>query len=84
MKYKSNIIVKLKKNVRDTKGQALTQTIERIEYAKNVEARTGSYYEIVFEAKDDKDAQNIVSKIAKDILSNPIIEEYQIIETKKA
>ncbi len=84
MKYQAEIIVKLKMNVRDAKGQAVSLTLENIEYAKNVSCRVGSFYELSFSADNIDSAKKIVNKTAKNMLSNPIIENYEIISIKQA
>ena len=77
-KFNAKIIVRLKQSIKDVKGQTIKNTIECVEPVSGLCCQAGSVYWFTFEAKNQAEALNLVEKIAKDILSNEVIEEYEI------
>lgn len=83
MKYIAEVIVKIKSQVKDTKGEIVARTIENCNFAQNSSVRTGAYYELALEANNEVHARNIINDISKNLLTNPIIEEYTILSLKE-
>lgn len=78
MKYKANVIVTLKDGVRDPQGSAIATILKRtkIEYEPNV--GVGKFFTIEVEGDDTDTAKNKLEYIAQEVLSNPILEKYEI------
>lgn len=77
-KFNAKVIVKLKPSIKDVKGQTIKTTIECIEPVNELTCHAGSVYWFTFEAENQAEALNFIEKIAKDILSNEVIEMYEI------
>lgn len=87
MKYKAEIVVKIKDMVKDAKGEVASNAITNCGIAENATIRTGAFYEITVEASDIHNARNLILNITEKLLVNPIIEEHKILtltETKNA
>ncbi len=78
-KFKAVVNVKLKDTIKDVKAQTLEQAVHQLMPIKNIKCRVGTRYLIEFDANDKKEAEKIVRTIADEILSNSVIEEYEIL-----
>lgn len=79
MDFNTKILVTLKPEVKDSKAQVLEQIIKRKDYAASVKCHVGQYFQLTIEALDEKEAIEKIDKIAHEILSNPVIEQYEIL-----
>lgn len=79
MDFNTKILVTLKPEVKDSKAQVLEQIIKRKDYAQSPKCHVGQYFQLTIEALDEKEAQEKIDKIAHEILSNPVIEQYEIL-----
>lgn len=76
---KAKVYVTLKPSVLDPQGKAIQHSIESLGYKGIVDVRQGKYFEITLDGTvDDSDAHLAAQKIAKEILTNPIIEDYRV------
>ena len=76
--FKATISVGLKPEVKDIKAITLKDSVSNLIDVKDFECKTLNTYAIEFCAKNKIDAEKIAQKIAEDILSNGVIEEYNI------
>lgn len=76
--YCVEILVKLKDEIKDVKGETLTQVIFNSLGGKNLNCRCGNHYTIDFSAENDELAKSYVDKLASQILANDVIEIYDI------
>jgi phosphoribosylformylglycinamidine synthase subunit PurS len=74
---KAYVTVMLKTTVLDPQGKTIQGALKKMGY-KGVDAvRQGKYFEIALNGGLDKiQAQAEVERIAKDVLTNPVIEEF--------
>lgn len=77
-KFYSKVIVKMKPTVKDVKCQTLKQAVESYMPIKNLCCEVGNVYFLQFEANSEGEALHAVEKMAQDILSNDVIETYEI------
>lgn len=77
-KFCSKIVVKMKPDVKDVKGEALKQAISSVIKLDNLHCSVGNWYQINFCAKNQVEALKAIDIIAQDILSNEVIETYEI------
>jgi len=77
MKYRYRVIVMPKKELLDPQGRAIKQVINDMGIEVD-DVRVGKSIEVVINANSDKDATNIVERLAREMFSNPIIEDYII------
>lgn len=76
--FSAKILVKNKTTVKDIRCMTLKQAIETIMPIQNLSCQTGTYYILTFSASTQGEALNAIEKISKDLLSNEIIETYEI------
>jgi phosphoribosylformylglycinamidine synthase len=73
------IHVTFKKTVLDPQGRTICSTLNGLGHKNVLDVRQGKYFEV--EIQDDtpqETAREQVEKIAREVLANPVIEEYQI------
>lgn len=78
-KYKADIIVKLKNGVRDPQGSAIETVLKRVGLENNPKINAGKFFSIEIESENTQNAKEKLEKIADEVLSNPILEIYEII-----
>jgi len=69
---KARVYVTFKKSVLDPQGQTIRAALNGLGHKGIEEVRQGKFFEITLDAAVDLDA------IARDVLSNPVIEDYRI------
>lgn len=76
---KAKINVTLKPSVLDPQGKAIHHSTELLGFKNLVEIRMGKYFEISFDdAASANEVRISAERIAKDILANPVIEDYRV------
>lgn len=76
---KATVYVTLKPSVLDPQGKAIHHSVESLGYKDISDVRQGKYFEIALDdAVSETDARVAVEKIAKEVLTNPIIEDYRV------
>jgi phosphoribosylformylglycinamidine synthase len=76
---KAKVYVTLKPSVLDPQGKAIHHSVELMGFEKIDDIRQGKYFEIALDdALSDAEAHSAVEKIAKDVLANPVIEDYKV------
>ena len=76
---KAKVYVTLKPSVLDPQGKAIHHSVELLGFGQIQDIRQGKYFEVqLAEELSETEAQEIASKIAKDVLSNPVIEDYKV------
>lgn len=76
---KAKVYVTLKPSVLDPQGKAIHHSVELLGYKNIADVRQGKYFEIALaDGAAASDAAAVVEKIAKDVLTNPVIEDYRV------
>ncbi len=76
---KAKVYVTLKQGVLDPQGKAIHHSVELLGFDGIRDVRQGKYFEIALDAAlDEARARESAERIAKDVLSNPIIEDYRV------
>jgi phosphoribosylformylglycinamidine synthase subunit PurS len=76
---KAKVYVTLKPSVLDPQGKAIHHSVESLGYNGILDVRQGKYFEITFaEGATEADTRMAVEKIANDVLTNPVIEDYRV------
>ena len=76
---KAKVYVSLKQGVLDPQGKAIHHSVELLGYSGISDVRQGKYFEIALDGSvDNSQARDSVEKIAREVLSNPIIEDYRV------
>ena len=76
---KAKVYVTLKPSVLDPQGKAIHHSVELMGFEKIEDVRQGKYFEIALDdSVSEADARTAAEKIAKDVLANPVIEDYMV------
>jgi phosphoribosylformylglycinamidine synthase PurS subunit len=74
---KAFVYVTLKKSVLDPQGKTIQGALKKLGYGSIADVRQGKYFELEITADDRQQAQTQVEKIAREVLTNPVIEEFK-------
>jgi phosphoribosylformylglycinamidine synthase subunit PurS len=76
---KARVYVTLKPSVLDPQGKAIHHSAELLGYSSIEDIRQGKYFEISFDGEtSESGARETAEKIAKNVLANPVIEDYRV------
>jgi phosphoribosylformylglycinamidine synthase PurS subunit len=76
---KAKVYVTLKPGVLDPQGKAIHHSVELLGFEKIRDIRQGKYFEIALDADlPETEARAAAEKIAREILANPVIEDYRV------
>ena len=76
---KAKVYVTLKSGVLDPQGKAIHHSVELLGFEKIADIRQGKYFEIALdEDLPEAEARTAAEKIARDVLANPVIEDYRV------
>jgi phosphoribosylformylglycinamidine synthase subunit PurS len=76
---KAKVYVNLKASVLDPQGKAIQHSVQLLGFTGISDVRQGKYFEIALEpGVDNQQARESVEKMAREVLSNPIIEDYRV------
>jgi phosphoribosylformylglycinamidine synthase subunit PurS len=74
----AHVYVSLKKSVLDPQGKTIQGALLKMGYHGLQSVRQGKYFEIALNSNLSKDeARAEVERIARDVLTNPVIEEFR-------
>ncbi len=74
---KAYVYVSLKKSVLDPQGKTIHNALKKMGYQGIGDVRQGKYFEIALEdGLERSQAQAEVERIAREVLTNPVIEEF--------
>jgi len=81
---KATIIVTLKPTVLDPQGVTIQRSAQSLGLAEVTVIRQGKYFDVqLAESTSPERAKEQVLKLAKDVLTNPVIEEFRIVWEQK-
>ena len=75
---KALVYVSLKRSVLDPQGKTIQGALNKMGYKGLQDVRQGKYFEITLDgglARNDAEAE--IGKIAREVLTNPVIEEFR-------
>ena len=76
---KAKVYVTLKPSVLDPQGKAIKHSVELLGYRGVSDIRQGKYFEIALNGESsDEDARAEAERMAREVLSNPIIEDFRV------
>jgi len=74
---KANVYVTLKTSVLDPQGQTIHNALRKIGFADVTAVRQGKYFALsLADGLDAGDARSQIERIAREVLTNPVIEEF--------
>jgi phosphoribosylformylglycinamidine synthase subunit PurS len=75
---KACVYVSLKKSVLDPQGKTIQGALKKMGYKGLEEVRQGKYFELTLDGGLSRtEAEADVARIARDVLTNPVIEEFR-------
>lgn len=77
MLYLARIHVTLKPAVSDPAGQTVLAALRRMGHGETQDARIGKYLELRINGDDREPVEQSVDSMCRDLLSNPVIEDYR-------
>lgn len=73
---KAHVYVTLKRTVLDAQGQTVADALKRMQYRGVADVRQGKYFVLTLdEGLERAEAEAEVGRIAREVLTNPVIEE---------
>jgi phosphoribosylformylglycinamidine synthase PurS subunit len=80
LNVKVNVIVKPKEAVLDPQGNAVRDAMRHLGMPEVRSVRIGKYMEINVDG-EDVDLEKRLHGLCRDLLSNPVIEDYELVKT---
>lgn len=74
----AKVIINLKKTVLDPQGKTIKHSLEVHDFPMVSDVRCGKYIEIKLAETNTEKAFSLVEAMCQKLLSNPVIEDYQI------
>ena len=84
MKYPFEVLVTLKPGLADPQGKAVEASLPALGFSGASGVHVGRHVRLDVEAGSRAEARNEVDQIARRLLSNPVIENYRVLETAQA
>ena len=76
--------VMLKPEIHDPQGEAIAGACRRLGFGQVLGVRQGKRFEVELDGPADQDAVTAVTELARDLLSNPVIEEFTLHADERA
>jgi phosphoribosylformylglycinamidine synthase len=73
---KAHVYVSLKRTVLDPQGKTIHSALSKMGYKGVSEVRQGKFFELELGNLSQDEAKNEVERIAREVLTNPVIEEF--------
>ena len=74
---KAHVYVSLKKSVLDPQGKTIHGALKKMGYKGLEGVRQGKYFELTLDGLSRDEAQSEVERIAREVLTNPVIEDFR-------
>ena len=83
MNVKFEVLVQLKPGLLDPQGKAVEGSLPAMGWTNARGVRVGRHVELTIEADTEEAAQTQVEEMAQRLLSNPVIEDFQILRAEQ-
>jgi phosphoribosylformylglycinamidine synthase subunit PurS len=80
---KFEVLVQLKRGLLDPQGKAVEGSLPAMGWTNVSGVRVGRHVELTIEADTEQAAQAQVEEMAQRLLSNPVIEDFQILRAEQ-
>jgi phosphoribosylformylglycinamidine synthase PurS subunit len=79
VQMKARVYVTMKPTVLDPQGQTICSALQGMGHREIAAVRQGKYFEIgLVDGLSQDGAAKILDEVARDVLSNPVIEDYRL------
>ena len=82
MRRRFEVVVMLKPGMADPQGRAVQDALPTMGWSGVADVRVGKHVELTVEADSEDAARGLVEQIAGRLLSNPVIEDFQILSVE--
>ena len=79
MRFTFEVLVQLKPGLLDPQGKAVEGSLPALGWTNVSRVRVGRHVELTVEAEDEHAARGQVEEMARRLLSNPVIEDFQVL-----
>jgi phosphoribosylformylglycinamidine synthase subunit PurS len=83
MNVKFEVLVQLKPGLLDPQGKAVEGSLPAMGWTNVRGVRVGRHVELTIEAESEQAAQAQAEEMARRLLSNPVIEDFQILRAEQ-
>ena len=83
MTFVFEVLVTLKPGLSDPQGKAVEGSLPALGWTNVRDVHVGKHIRLSVEAADEEAARAQVREMAERLLSNPVIEEYRVLETEE-
>ncbi len=83
MKHRFEVLVQLKPGLLDPQGKAVEGSLPAMGWTNVESVRVGKHIELTLDASSEQAAWEQVEDMAKQLLSNPVIEDFQILTAEQ-
>ncbi|HJR99225.1 MAG TPA: phosphoribosylformylglycinamidine synthase subunit PurS [Actinomycetota bacterium] len=80
MRYRFEVLVTLKPGLADPQGKAVEASLPAIGFANVTDVQVGRHVGLDVEATSEPEARAQVEEVARRLLSNPVIEDFRVLE----
>ena len=81
-RFTFEVLVSLKPGLSDPQGKAVESSLPALGWTNVSRVRVGRHVALTVEASSEAGARAQVEEMARRLLSNPVIEEFRILETE--
>ncbi len=78
MKFEAEVLVKLKEGIRDPQGSAVDTVLKRTGLEDSSHVRTAKHFTLNVSGKTENEAKEKLSDICSEVLSNPVLESWEL------
>ena len=77
---KATVVVTLKPTVLDPQGMTIQRNLDSVGLADVTDVRQGKFFDIrLKDGLTPERSREVVDQLAKDVLTNPVIEQYRVV-----
>ncbi len=75
--FLAKVYISLKPSVNDPQGLTIQSGLRRLGFDSTMDVRAGKYVEITLDEDEESEARERVSEMCRQLLANPVIEEFR-------
>jgi phosphoribosylformylglycinamidine synthase PurS subunit len=83
VKFAVELVVSLKEGLLDPQGKAVEGALPSLGWTNVSDVRVGKHIRLLVDAEDEGEAMRHVAEMAERFLSNPVIEDFRVIDVQK-
>jgi phosphoribosylformylglycinamidine synthase subunit PurS len=83
VRYGFEVLVSLKPGLLDPQGKAVEGSLPALGWTNVSDVRVGKHIALTIDADDETAARSQVAEMAERLLSNPVIEDFQILSASE-